>query len=120
MAETAVRQARRGGTPENLHFAKADVHHMPQFATGETGLVTAFQTHFHWAQFETALREIRRILCPGGQLVLACERQKLGIYLPGCATRAQMQRLAKPLGFAAVEQYTQGPWVCFVLTAGPA
>ncbi len=42
--------------------------------------VTAFETYYFWQNFLDALKEIRRVLKPGGKLILVNEMIKDGIY----------------------------------------
>jgi SAM-dependent methyltransferase len=43
-------------------------------------LVTAFETYYFWNNFLDALREIRRVLKPGGLMLLVNEMVKDGVY----------------------------------------
>jgi len=43
-------------------------------------LVTAIETYYFWPSFSDALKEIRRVLKPGGKLLIVNEMVKDGVY----------------------------------------
>jgi ubiquinone/menaquinone biosynthesis C-methylase UbiE len=43
-------------------------------------LVTAIETYYFWPSFADALQEIKRVLKPGGKLLLVNEMVKDGVY----------------------------------------
>ncbi|HYM22661.1 MAG TPA: class I SAM-dependent methyltransferase, partial [Vicinamibacterales bacterium] len=51
---------------------QAGVSHLP-FADATFDLVTAVETHYYWPDLVEDLREIRRVLKPGGQLLIIAE-----------------------------------------------
>ena len=65
-------QAIRAGRVE-IHLA--DVEKLP-FPDNTFDLVTGVETHFWWPDIAAVLREIRRVLKPGGALVLIAEVYK--------------------------------------------
>ena len=65
-------QAVRAGRVE-IHLA--DVGKLP-FPDGTFDLVTGVETHFWWPDIAAGLREIRRVLKPGGTLILIAEVYK--------------------------------------------
>jgi SAM-dependent methyltransferase len=65
-------QAIRAGRVE-IHLA--DVGKLP-FADSAFDLVTGVETHFWWSDIAAGLREIRRVLKPGGTLILIAEVYK--------------------------------------------
>jgi SAM-dependent methyltransferase len=64
------------------------------FADGTFDLVTAVETHYYWPNLVEDLREVLRVLKPGGSLVLIAETYKgqafgLAVRLPMMLLRAK-------------------------------
>ena len=55
-----------------VNIQKASVSELP-FADGKFDLVTAIETHYYWPDLAGSMREIRRVLKPGGTLVIIAE-----------------------------------------------
>jgi ubiquinone/menaquinone biosynthesis C-methylase UbiE len=71
------------------------VSHLP-FSDEMFDLVTAVETHFYWPDLPADMREVLRVLKPGGTLVIIAEAYKGGKH------DKMLQRFAdamKPLGF---------------------
>jgi ubiquinone/menaquinone biosynthesis C-methylase UbiE len=67
LAQGLALQSRNG--LRNVSFAVADAHRLP-FASGAFDLVTARRAPHHFADVGRALAEMRRVLRPGGRLVI--------------------------------------------------
>lgn len=55
-----------------LELHQASVDDLP-FAEGSFDMVTAVETYFFWPSLEDGIREISRVLSPGGVLIVGCE-----------------------------------------------
>ena len=55
-----------------VDIRKALVSQLP-FDPGTFDLVTAFETHYYWPDLAASMREIRRVLKPGGTLMIVAE-----------------------------------------------
>jgi SAM-dependent methyltransferase len=55
-----------------IEVLRASVSHLPG-AAGQYDLVTAVETHYYWPNLAGSFEEIRRVLRPGGTLVLIAE-----------------------------------------------
>ena len=74
----AARRANRKGTAEGrVEIRKASVSALP-FPDGLFDLVTAVETHYFWPDLPADMREILRVLKPGGTLVVLAEAYKGG------------------------------------------
>jgi len=54
---------------------QASVSQLP-FPDGSFDLVTAVETHYYWPDFARNLREVRRVLRPGGRFLIVAETYK--------------------------------------------
>ena len=111
--------------------AQSSVSRLP-FGDRMFDLVTAVETHFYWPDLANDLREIRRVLKPGGTVALIVEAYKGGRHARAIQMFADAMR---PLGYShldvtehrdllvqagyprtqVVEDYDKG-WLCAVGT----
>jgi len=68
---------RRGIQAGRVEIRRASVSELP-FAPDTFDLVTAVETHFYWPDLPADLREVLRVLKPGGALVVVAEAYKGG------------------------------------------
>jgi ubiquinone/menaquinone biosynthesis C-methylase UbiE len=72
----SVAVARRANA-DAIRAGRVTIHHAPvaelPFAANSFDLVTAIESHYYWPDFVSALREIHRVLRPGGKVVLIAE-----------------------------------------------
>jgi SAM-dependent methyltransferase len=75
----SVAAARSGNAPGieagRVEIQQASVSQLP-FPDGNFDVVTAVETHYYWPNLEADLREILRVLKPGGALVIIGETYK--------------------------------------------
>ena len=62
-----------------VDIRKASVSQLP-FDPGTFDLVTAIETHYYWPDLAGSLREIRRVLKPGGTLIIVAESYRGGRF----------------------------------------
>ena len=72
---TSTRTNARAIARGQVEIRHASVSQLP-FSAGLFDLVTAVETHFWWPDLPGAMREIFRVLKPGGQLVIIAEVYK--------------------------------------------
>ena len=86
-------------------------------------LVTAFETYYFWTNFPDALKEIKRVLTPGGKLFLVNEMVQDGVYevaheklIEETHVRLfplkEIQNVLQSVGFVGVQVFTkaESPW----------
>lgn len=65
----------RGIGAGRVEIQQASVSHLP-FPDGMFDVVTAVETHYYWPNLDADLREILRVLKPGGRLAIIAEAYK--------------------------------------------
>jgi ubiquinone/menaquinone biosynthesis C-methylase UbiE len=105
----------------------ASVSHLP-FRDHMFDLVTAVETHYYWPDLDSDMREVLRVLKPGGTLLIVAEAYKGGKYdrllrrldqLQGIMNYAHLtvgehRELFSNAGYSdvqVVEEYDKG-WLC--------
>ena len=74
---SASRTNKRGIRTGRVEVRRASVSELP-FAPDTFNLVTAVETHFYWPDLPADMREVLRVLKPGGALVVIAEAYKGG------------------------------------------
>jgi len=80
-SEASVAVSRRNNK-RSIREGRVEIHHgsVAQLPYGDRifDLVTAVETHFYWPDLPASLREVSRVLKPGGTLVIVAEAYKGG------------------------------------------
>lgn len=105
---------------------QASVSALP-FPAATFDLVTAVETHYYWPDLQSDLREVRRVLKPGGRVVLIAEayrgRRADWLYRPAMRllraeylTADEHRAALEGAGYANVEVHTEPSkgWLCAV------
>jgi ubiquinone/menaquinone biosynthesis C-methylase UbiE len=69
MCEIAARKASTAGIDRRVHYAAGDSEHLP-FADAAFDVVTCSHSFHHYPHQQAVVLEMRRVLRPGGQLLL--------------------------------------------------
>jgi len=114
-----------------VDIQEALVSQLP-FAAATFDLVTAVETHYYWPRPTDDMREIARVLKPGGRFVLIAETyrgERFGmlIAIPMLLLRARYltvgehRELLTAAGFAdvAIHVETRKGWICAVARGAP-
>ena len=87
-----------------VEIREASVSRLP-FSDGAFDLITAVETHFWWPALPTDLREVLRVLKPGGRLIIIAE-----VYKGAAASNSRaVERFSKKTGMAllSVEEHRE-------------
>ena len=97
------------------------------FPDGTFDIVTAVETHYYWPNLPTSVREVFRVIKPGGTFALIAETYRGGplvwLYRPAMAllraaflTDAEHQELLSQAGFSEVRtEHVKGKnWICAI------
>lgn len=103
-AAMAVRTNKRWIESGRVEIREASVSRLP-FSDGSFDVITAVETHFWWPDLATDLREVLRVLKPGGRLIVIAEVYK---GAPAFASKA-VEGYAKKTGMAllTVEEHRE-------------
>ncbi|MCK6482676.1 MAG: methyltransferase domain-containing protein [Phycisphaerae bacterium] len=131
MCRKSLRKARHAGA-HDLRFINGDSEHLP-FRSGSFDLVTCSHSFHHYPHQGVVVREMRRVLRPGGRVMVAdgFRDNIVGWFVfDVCVTRvegnvyhvpwAEMRRLFEEAGFADIVQRKFNVWAPALLTMGAA
>ncbi|HEU5411834.1 MAG TPA: methyltransferase domain-containing protein, partial [Candidatus Acidoferrales bacterium] len=103
---------------------EASVSHLP-FADGTFDVVTAVETHFWWPDLQNDVREVFRVVKPGGTVAIIAEIYRgaktatahiAEKYIPlsgmKLLTADEHRDLLQRAGFADVQIFTEKSWIC--------
>lgn len=72
LSEEMIARARALPAPANVAFTAAPMHALP-FATASLDRVVSMESAYYWSDLDAALREVARVLRPGGLFLAALE-----------------------------------------------
>ena len=100
----AMRTNRQWIEIERVEIREASVSRLP-FSDDTFDIVTAVETHFWWPALPTDMREVFRVLKPGGSLIIIAEIHKRAATL----TSKAVERFAEKTGMAllSVEEHRE-------------
>ena len=87
-------------------------------------LVTAVETHYYWPNLDASVREVLRVLKPGGRFAIVaethCTSRFLGVHgvimklllRAAFLTRGEHEALLARAGYTDVVTDTRGAWIC--------
>jgi SAM-dependent methyltransferase len=109
-----------------VQIQQASVSQLP-FAAETFDAVTAVETHYYWPNLADDLREIRRVLKPGGQLIIIAETYRdstfgalaapvMGLLRARYLTLEQHREVFAAAGYSEIEVFSQPKkgWMCIV------
>ena len=130
---TARRMNRQSIDIARVEIREASVSRLP-FSENAFDAVTAVETHFWWPALPADMREVLRVLKPGGRLIIIAEvyrgsealtakavekySEKTGMVL---LSVEQHRKLFTDAGYSDVHVITEPPkgWICCIGSKGP-
>ena len=120
----AARLNREAIASGRIEVREASVERLP-YPNGSFDVATAIETHFWWPDIGAGLREIRRVLKPGGRLALIAEVHRgangrgakfAERFLPAAGLKLlsadEHREILAAAGFNSIRVVTQGAWIC--------
>lgn len=129
----AARTNKRWIDTARVEVREASVSRLP-FSDGFFDVVTAVETHFWWPALPTDLREILRVLKPGGRLIIIAEVYKGSETFTSKAVERYSQKtgmallsvdehreLFKDAGYSDIQVITESGkgWICCIGSKRP-
>ncbi len=111
----SIRENSKDVQAGKMAVMQAGVSSMP-FQDGHFDLATAFQTHYFWPDLKNDIREVNRILKPGGRFLLVSEIYKINYHMKEYKTADALRALFVEAGFTDVQVFQSKAAVCFVGT----
>lgn len=78
-------------------------------------LICSFQSHFHWQDQDKSFAELSRILSKKGQIIIACEENKINFFLPKWKNSQWLQSYFNSFRLNVVSVDRQNGWVCYTI-----
>ncbi|MER3428158.1 MAG: hypothetical protein C4334_08660 [Pyrinomonas sp.] len=100
LSDEMVRVARgRSADFRNAYFCAANAERLP-FADGRFSCAFSMESLYYYADIETALRELHRVLMPGARVVVVVD-----LFRENRATHGWIERLNMPVQLLGVDEY---------------
>ena len=92
-------------------ITQASVLELP-FEDNYFDAATTFQSHYHWPDILTAMKEVYRVLKPGGQFVLVSEIYKIKYHMKKYNDMEQTHVLFRDSGFTRIDLSSNKKCIC--------
>jgi SAM-dependent methyltransferase len=115
LAETMLAEGRRGAQERGLHnvdFRQADVESLP-FTDGAFDVIVSRYSAHHWPHPQQALAEFRRLLRPGGRLLIGDI-----VSYDDFAADTHLQAIELLRDRSHVRDHTAAGWIAMLAQAG--
>ncbi|MEH6942888.1 class I SAM-dependent methyltransferase [Bacillus sp. JJ722] len=96
-----------------VEILQASVTDLP-FSNQTFDIITAFQTHYFWADLENGVKEVSRVLKQNGEFFIVAEKYKINYHMKSYKTKEEMERLLKSFGFQTItfSENNHAKWLC--------
>lgn len=111
--KNSIKSNKAGVAAGKLHIQQASVYDLP-FLENTFDLVTAFQTHYFWDEFENGVKEAFRVLRKHGCFLITAEIYKINYHMRNYKTKESLDKLFNKIGFEKVSFYesSNNKWIC--------
>lgn len=108
-----IRVNRKDVDAGKISVQQANVEAIPH-PDNRFDLITAFQTHYFWPDLPRSMKEIHRVLRPGGTFLLVAELYKINYHMTAYKSKEEMEELLRTTGFTRIISHVhEGKgWLC--------
>ncbi|MBK3496446.1 class I SAM-dependent methyltransferase [Viridibacillus sp. YIM B01967] len=116
-SEQAVKDSIRANQQDivagKVNIRQASVTDIP-FPDHTFDIITAFQTHYFWADLENGVKEVFRVLKQDGKFLIIAEIYKINYHMKSYKTNEELERLFPKMGFNSIKFYENKnkKWIC--------
>jgi len=111
LSSDAIKEANKKYKNNKLSFIQGDISNI-MLNKNYYDIITAFQTHFHWNDLDTALKNIVHTLKDDGVLLIACEKNKLKYYK---LDDGKLEEPCNKVGLNNIVHYSDRKYIYYVI-----
>ncbi|KGE16500.1 class I SAM-dependent methyltransferase [Paenibacillus wynnii] len=111
--ETSILKNREAVDLGTVNISRGEVSSLP-FPDQFFGTITAVQTHYFWPDLKNDVKEIFRVLKPGGTFIIVSEIYKINYHMQSYTQNEEMEQLFQKAGFQKIEIRENKKWRCYL------
>jgi ubiquinone/menaquinone biosynthesis C-methylase UbiE len=111
--ELSIKKNQKDVDDGSVIIKQASVLDLP-FDNNYFDAITTFQSHYHWPEILKAMKEIHRVLKPGGRFMLTSEIYKIEYHMKEYNTSEKTKLLFEDCGFKNISLTSKQKCICVV------